>query len=109
MSDTHVLAQSLSKMFVRMARKYHKQFNKKLVILFEDMEYADKNSLDMIRLLIKMFSASYKTVPIIIKICYRELPNFDDNENNEGKIQNIVDVANIKLNVQEVLTNLKPQ
>ena len=95
MSDIHVLAQSLSKMFVRMARKYHKQFNKKLVILFEDMEYADKNSLDMIRLLVKIFAASYKTVPIIITICYRELPNSDDNENNEGKIQDIVDVANI--------------
>lgn len=94
MSDIHVLAQSLSKMFVKVARKYHKNNHKKLVILFEDMEYADKNSLDLIRLLVKIFAASYKTVPIIITICYRELPNSDDSENNEGRIQEIVQVAN---------------
>jgi len=94
MNDIHVLAQSLSYMFFRQAKKYHKNNKRKLVLLFEDMEYADKNSLDLIRLLVKIFAASYKTVPIILAICYRELPNSDDLENNEGKIQEIVSLAN---------------
>lgn len=68
--------------------------NKKLVIIFEDMEYSDKNSLDLIKALVKNFSKDFKTIPIIIVICYREIPNSDLAFNNEHIIQSIVSEAN---------------
>lgn len=94
MSDVHVLADSLSKILIKEARRYQKNEGKKLVLLFEDMEYADKNSIDFLRALIKTFSASYKSIPIIIVILFRELPGSDESENNEGKIAEIVSLAN---------------
>lgn len=94
MSDVHVLADSLSKILIKEAKRYHSEQGKKLVLLLEDMEYADKNSLDFLRVLIKIFSESYKSIPIVIVILYRELPGADPMENNEGKILEIVKIAN---------------
>jgi hypothetical protein len=94
MSDVHVLAESLGKILIKEAKRYNKEEGKKLVLLFEDMEYADKNSLDFLRALVKIFAASYKSIPIIIVILYRELPGSDESENNEVRIAEIVSIAN---------------
>lgn len=94
MSNVHVLAESLSKILIKEAKKSQSEKGKKLVLLLEDMEYADKNSLDFLKALIKNFANSYKSVPIVIVILYRELPGTDPVENNEGKIQEIVEMAN---------------
>ena len=58
MSDIHVLADSLSKILIKEAKKYNSEEGKKLVLLFEDMEYADKNSLDFLRVLVKIFASN---------------------------------------------------
>jgi len=94
MSDVHVLAESLSKILIKEAKRYQKEEGKKLVLLFEDMEYADKNSLDFIRALVKIFAAQYKSIPMIIVILYRELPGSDESENNEVRIQEIGTLCN---------------
>ena len=109
MSDVHVLADSLSKILIKEAKRYQREQGKKLVLLFEDMEYSDKNSLDFIRALVKIFAASYKSIPIIIVILYRELPGSDETENNEGKIQEISNICNKVANETggvKVLNNL---
>lgn len=94
MSDVHILADSLSKILIKEAQRYQKEQGKKLVLLFEDMEYADKNSLDFLKALVKIFAGSYKSIPMIIVILYRELPGSDEGENNEKRIDEIVKVAN---------------
>ena len=94
MSDIHVLADSLSKILIKEARRYNSEEGKKLVLLFEDMEYADKNSLDFLRVIVKIFAANYKTIPIIIVICCREILNSDEGENNEKRISEIIKIAN---------------
>jgi hypothetical protein len=94
MSDVHILADSLSKILIKEAKRYQSEQGKKLVLLLEDMEYADKNSLDFLRVLIKIFAESYKSIPIVIVILYRELPGADPMENNESKIIDIVNTAN---------------
>ena len=94
MSDVHVLAESLSKILIKEAKRYFKEEGKKLVLLFEDMEYADKNSLDFLKAFIKICASSYKRIPMIVVILYRELPGADEGDNNEYRINDILKVAN---------------
>lgn len=67
------------------------------------MEYSDKNSLDLIKALCKNFSKDYSNIPIIIVICYWEIPNSDLSFNNETLINSIITESNKsskKANVQ---------
>ena len=59
------------------------------------MEYSDKNSLDLIKALAKIFATDYHSIPIIMCICYREVPNSDLAHNNEKMIADIVTIANL--------------
>ena len=58
------------------------------------MEYSDRNSLDLIKALCKNFSKDYFNIPIIIVICYREIPNSDLAFNNENLINSIIIESN---------------
>ena len=89
-NDIYVLADSIGKILIKKAKQTFDEQNKKLVLIFEDMEYSDKNSLDLIKALCKNFAKDFLNIPIIIVICYREIPNSDLTFNNEGMIKSIV-------------------
>lgn len=69
-NDIYVLADSIGKILIKKAKQTFDELNKKLVLIFEDMEYSDKNSIDLIKALCKNFAKDYMNIPIIIVICY---------------------------------------
>lgn len=69
-NDIYVLADSIAKILSKKAQQTYDQLSKKLVIIFEDMEYSDKTSLDLIRALVKTFAKDFRSNPIIFVICY---------------------------------------